>query len=225
MRHLRLSGGRGRFDLLLLSVLWFLDLCLIALHGFLGLRRAADPAAPWPDFLNIARDASLPELLGYAKWLAVVLCLRAAWRRRADPLLAAAALVFLLALADDSLRLHERSADLLMALDLHLRHGPWIFPAGELAVWGVLGVIALAVLARALPRSSAEVRALLLPQALLFLGVVFCAVVLDLVHGAAEDLSLVAGLLGIFEDGGEMVFLSAMVAHAWPSFCRPAPAR
>ncbi|MFP4326952.1 MAG: hypothetical protein ACLFQL_03000 [Paracoccaceae bacterium] len=210
-------------DLWLLAALLAVDLCLIGIHGVLGLRRAADPSAPWPDMLNIAREASLGELFGYAKWLAVVLSLRAAWQRHGDPLYAAAAGVFLLALADDSLRLHENSAHVLMAFDLHLRHGPWIFPFGELAVWALLGLIALALLVRAYPGSGPEARAKLLPQAVLFGGVVFCAIGIDLLHGASEELSMTSGILGILEDGGEMAFLSAMLAHAWPSFGRPDP--
>ncbi|SHH94679.1 hypothetical protein [Marivita hallyeonensis] len=220
MRYRKLDRGRGTFDLSLFAIIGSLQIFLISIHIWMGLATRQNPAHVWPDMLNIARDYSLGELLNYALWVVIIACVFVAWRRARDPLLLATAFVYLLAFVDDAFQLHERSAYVVMALDFHLSYSAMIFTLAELVVWAFLGLIFFGVIVLTWPNATAETRAKLAPQAILFGVLVFLAVGIDVIHQLAEKRTLTAGIIGVIEDGGEMLVLTAMLAHALPTFGR-----
>ena len=59
---------------------------------------------------------------------------------------------------------------------------------------------------------------------LLLGGAIFCGIAVDFVHAQAMGGSIKAGILGIIEDGGEMIFLSLTVGHAASLLIRARPA-
>ena len=84
---------------------------------------------------------------------------------------------------------------------------------GELVVFALYGLGLLAGLCVAWSRSDVNGRRIgrNLVALLVLLGA--CAVLADLAHAAASSDSVVRGLLGIVEDGGEMLVLTAIVSY------------
>lgn len=199
----------------LLGVLVAVDLALIV-AGLVRLE-VAGPSLTDPWLLET--DAGLAEYAGYVQQAGlVVLLLALCWATR-HLVWAAYAVLFLCALADDYLRLHEtRGAWLADRLAAHL----W-FPSdgflglrandlGELLVWGLLAavpVLAAVVLHR---RSDGWNRRASLGMAALIAVYVFFGAVLDQVHVLVLD-SWVGDVVGTLEDGGELVALSASVVY------------
>lgn len=194
----------------LLAALLAADLLLIALHIGFGLGMETIPAA-----FNIARDGSLAELLGYAKWLAIALLLAQAWRRSGIPLLLALACAFLLALADDSLQMHERlGAWLAAALALPAWADLRPQDLGELAAFAAMGLALLLVLVPAALRTARADWPLALPTLALIAALATVGVGVDFLHNLAAGLPYGAQALDLVEDGGEMMLASAALAHA-----------
>jgi hypothetical protein len=199
-----------------------MDLLLIGLYVVLSVMARAD----WliqevPGTLDISEDHGLPESFNYAKWFVIVTCLAATFRRTRVPLFASLATIFLLLLLDDSLRIHEQVGDRLANLT------GWD-QLGELIAFIGLGMISLAILVPGLwnlPRA-------VWPQAVRFIGVLLglavCGVVIDFAHASIDLLGLPMGrlsdrVLGLVEDGGEMLLASLATAYAvaaWRSAVR-----
>ncbi|MCL3883244.1 hypothetical protein [Marivita sp. GX14005] len=201
MRTLRLALG--------------LDAVLIGVHVALGLMVMRGAVGHWPDLLNITRDWGAGEIFNYVKWALILVALIGHIRRSRDPGAAGLALLFALALLDDALQLHERGATALiegLALYRFLDLETSVI-LGEFAVWAALGMIALAGLVAGWAHVDPRRRERMIPALLIFGAVLICAVVIDALHGLAADRSLRAGLIGIAEDGGEMVFLSLLLAY------------
>ncbi len=211
---LRRRGPARALTGLLLLDLVFLTLTVVHLNTrFLG-----DPR------FSVMEDWGYGEILQYGKELAIVLLLvLAAWRRSSRPALAWSAL-FVYLLLDDSLQLHERVGGRIAA---HLPLAPWhgLRPQdlGELAVsFGVgaalLGLVALTHRDSA-PEAQQASRRLFVAVALL----AFFGVVLDPLH-VMLDQGTLSDLLGLLEDGGEMVVMSGIVGLCLEPLV-PAPSR
>ena len=194
-----------------------MDLLFIGVYVVLSVMARAD----WliqevPGTLDISEDHGLPESFNYAKWLIIVICLAATFRRTRVPLFASLATIFLLVLLDDSLGIHEQVGDRLGNLT------GWD-KLGELIAFTGLGIISLAIL---VPGLSNLPRAVW-PQAIRFIGVLLglalCGVVIDFAHASIASLGLPMGRLsdrvfGLVEDGGEMLLASLATAYgvaAW----------
>ncbi|RYE51073.1 MAG: hypothetical protein EOP21_02320, partial [Hyphomicrobiales bacterium] len=173
-----------------------------------------------PPFLKITRDEALPELVGYLKWLVIIVAL--VWmsvRDRWSPPFRWA-IVFVMILADDSLQVHEALGLILwdkIPLPASLYdHGEDIF---ELVAFGCMGLIAIALTATLFSRHGPVARLLSLRFAQIIAGLVFFGVFLDFLHqliSIASKGTVVDGLLppffSLLEDGGEMVMGSIALA-------------
>lgn len=207
------------FDGSALRRLLLLDILIIGIHVICGFAVLSGFDTRWPDFLNIGRDWSAGEILNYTKWVLLLTVLFRYYRQSSDKISLALSVLFAVSLLDDSLRLHEAGGDFLVERwGATAENESVISFAGEFLVWCVAGTIVAAVLVKAWRQASVEERARALPSLALFSFVVFFAVVLDFVHSLSVEKSLVAGLLGLLEDGGEMLALSLLTAHVFQQY-------
>lgn len=206
-------------DRRVLVALLTIDLILIALHIAAG--AVFDEI---PLLLNIAFDNSLGEIVGYAKWTAIIVILWLVSRRDGSPALLACAALFAMMLADDSLQIHERLGQVAANAE-RISATSWATgqTLGEIAVWIALALLLLPVILFGFAKST---RAQWRP-ALRFLGLVALFAVfgglVDALHQPVSNLPFGPQLADLVEDGGEMVVASMIVAHAvalWnaPSF-------
>lgn len=208
-----------------MATLLIADMLLVTLHASLGFLILAGATSTFPEILRIDRDWSLGEVFNYFKWLALIGTSLALFYRKKSPIFLAIAIVCVVALLDDSLQLHESfSGPLTDALAFG-----WNWPrgTGELVFMAATGMLIAGPLIYGWRRSSHKVREQIVPLLTLFGGAIFCAGGIDFLHGqmtAVAPNSIKAGILGIIEDGGEMVFLSLMVSYVVGLISRSKPA-
>ena len=204
-----------RFDKLALSLFLASDLVVISVSVFFGISVILGTVSIWPDFWNIGRDWSLGEIISYIKWLIMIFVFLAAYRRTKEALLLMISLSLMVVLSDDALQIHESAGGAFaLALNLHLVLGDVAFQIGELVIWLFLGLVCLLLLYPEWRRAEGRLRHDLIPVGILFLFVVFFAVVVDAVHSIMPERSLIGGVFLILEDGGEMVLISAMLSYS-----------
>lgn len=194
---------------LVLAVLLVADLLLIAASVEAQRRGWSD--GRYRQWL-LRAEGGWPEQFGYAKQATCAVLLLLVWRRTGDRLFAAWAAVFACALVDDRLQVHER-AGAFVARHLPLPQevaGLREQDLGELAVWGLAGVLPLVVVAVLHRRSTEHVRAASRGLAAVVAGYAFFGVVVDQFHALTLGGLLDRGL-GVLEDGGELVLLSVAV--------------
>lgn len=217
---------KSDFDLRILAVFLSFDLLLIAAHLFLGLSSVLGWSLPWPWFLHIGRDWSAGETMNYLKWLIVVYVCFVAYSRSKSPIYLGLAALFLVSLLDDSLQLHERGAEWIAKnFDLtNIVGDSSAHQVRELIIWAALGIVVLAPLVIGWVKSDISERRRCIPALMLFTGVVFFAVVVDVIHEAvfrgSNESSIYSGLLGVVEDGGEMIFVTLLASFMVGSFLK-----
>jgi len=206
----RYGGGAGPGAGLLLWLLLAADGLFIAVHLW------AAEARPGQRLLSIEADNGYPEVFQYLKffWLALLTALLA-WRTRAFGCLSWSGL-FLYLLLDDLLRLHEDGgAALAEAWQLPALLGLRPKDLGELAVTAGAALVLLPAIALAWSRGGPGLRSLSRRLAPLLALLVLAGVGLDLLASALQPTGWPRLLLGILEDGGEMVVVSLMLAVAF----------
>lgn len=210
------TSGRG-FDRRVLVGLLSVDALLILIYLIAGYLVASGRLSTFPDIINIGRDWSIGEILGYAKWLFLIAVMTTAYRRSPHLIFIGLAFLFAVVLIDDSMQLHEN-------------YNGWTTWLGfvdqtqsalrEVVFFGALGLIVAGPLLLGWFRAEKSVRWQVMPLLILFGGIAACGVGVDFLHTALPDRSVSAGLAGALEDGGEMMFLSAMVGYAAGTFRR-----
>lgn len=207
------------------ATLLVVDTLLITLHAGLGLLILAGAIFTFPELIRIDRDWSLGEVFNYFKWVALTGISLALFSRQKSPIFLAIALICVVALLDDSLQLHEGFSGPL--IDTLAPGWNWPRGTGELVFMAVTGMLIAGPLIYGWRQASHKVREQIVPLLALFGGAIFCAGGIDFLHGQATAVapnSIKAGILGIIEDGGEMVFLSLMVSYAVGLLARSKPA-
>jgi len=184
------------------------DSVLIALHIVQWISPFADRG------FFLGDDRGMGEAFQYAKFLVLIAILYVVYRWRRAPIYASLILLFGYLTVDDALLFHEQAGEWL-AYRLGI---PWAFGLrdvdfGELLYISLAGAFLLGQFGLSYLASPAEERvhgrgffALLL-----LLGV--CGVGFDALHSFGNA-SGFGPLLEILEDGGEMIAVSLMVAHA-----------
>lgn len=202
-----------------LVVLLGLDTFFIAAHVLTGLRIYSGEIDGWPSRWYLGSDWSLSERFMHVKWAALSVILFAAAVAHRSLLLLVLGATFLVLLLDDALLLHERAGEAVArATGLAARLGdraPFVVEVVYFAAGGtILGALALAGWRAA----SSRTRDLVKPMAYLFGALIACGVGVDFVHQMAAERSLLDGLLGTIEDGGELVIASVLLAYAIGAF-------
>ncbi|RZU34458.1 hypothetical protein [Blastococcus saxobsidens] len=199
----------------LLAALVAVDLALVVTSVVRLVTAGPDDGDPW----LLETDRGVAEFAGYAQQAALVVLLLALCRLTGHLVWVAYALVFLGALADDYLRLHESKGAWLAE---QLSQDLW-FPAdgflglrandlGEMIVWGLLGVVPILAAILLHRRSDGWNRRASLGMAALLGAYVFFGAVLDQVHVLFLG-SWLGDVVGTLEDGGELLVLSASVGY------------
>lgn len=200
----------------LLVLLLSIDALLIGISAAIGVFIVLDVMSVWPDFWNIGMDWSAGEIFNYIKWLMISGIFALAFFHQRHAIFACLSVVFLLILADDSLQLHERSGSLRL-IDANGDRG-LAQAYSEILFWCCLGLVCLGLILAAWRSTPAEVRSKLWTVLWLFAGVVASGVVVDFFHQFTGEKTVVSGVLLLLEDGGEMIFISLMLANIAKAF-------
>lgn len=208
-------------------VLWIflcLDAFAIGLHAALIIAYK-QTLLPYPDsLLRVTADHSLGEFINYAKWLMIFLAFRALFKATGVRLYSALSWVFLLIGLDDFLRLHEQLGDMFAAL-LSYQNGGGLRDddKGELTTWALMGLFVVSLLWRGFRSSPDEHRRIGVLVLVLSAILVFFAVAFDIGYFWINRLIGMPHVIGITEDGGEMLTASLIAALAVGTRKRFAP--
>lgn len=200
--------------LLLLFLLLSVDCAFIVIHVATRIERNLLDATLQLnyDLLSIATDGGYPELYQYVKYFWVILLTLYLARVARAPHYAAWTVLFAYFLCDDALSIHERvgaviGKGLSFVPPLNLR----VQDVGELAVTVMVGGLLLPLLLWSYRSGSDEFKKIAQDLLLLVLAFVFFGVVVDVAHQSIQLGWVVEFIMGIIEDGGEMVVLSLIV--------------
>lgn len=151
-------------------------------------------------------DESLMEDVGYLKEFASVVMLGLiGWKRRSI-LFAALAFFVLVMLADDSLRFHEMLGAALASRGLEV-------PISQAIAALIEGVLPIALVAVAWVRAKSAERAVANAVLICLAILLFFAVGMDTVHEFINQITPRHGkIFALFEDGGELLSLTLLVA-------------
>jgi hypothetical protein len=204
---------RSRLLLGVLALLLLVDAGFLAAHAGQVIAEWRGLIAPGAARFSIEAEGGPSEIYEGAKAGVCVLALVIVAWRESQPVYAALAAAFALALADNALALHERWGAAVAQL-LPLGRGA-AQAGGEITFFLAAGLLMLAALTLGFTRSAPPHRRMGLPFVGLLLALGGFAVVVDLVHAAvAGQRRAFDRLFGLVEDGGEMVVLSLACALA-----------
>ncbi len=197
--------GNGRSAIIMLALLFCSDFAFIALHVINSL---------WVHnpMLSIDFDWGYAEFYGYIKLFWICLLLIYIQSKYSCKQYLAWVLVFSYFLLDDSLRLHEIAGNAIaenLSFHSHLSVIPGDF--GQLAFFAFMGLVLLLPLAWAYKSGSTAFRKVSQDIILLIFILVFCGVIVDFIHSIKNFSREIRYILGIIEDGGEMVTISLIL--------------
>lgn len=166
--------------------------------------------APVSPAFSVSDDWSVPEMTDYAKAAIIAALLFLCGRRHRQPIYLSGAAAFLMILADDALTIHETVGGYLAArysvpFAFGLRpqdigelivYAAWMVAGGALGLYGLIG------------STAAHIRAAMLFAAVIGL-LAFFSVVVDMAEIPIYwQFRRAALMIGVVEDGGEMVALT-----------------
>ena len=203
---------RSLFTWPLLIGLVLVDLAFVIVSVVYQSRNGIDVLNPSPWVLEA--DGGYSEIWSYATEAALVLSLLALAVLTRRPIWAGWSTLFLAALADDEMRLHE-SKGAWLAEKLRFPEGVLGLRAndlGEMFVWGLLAIVPLAIVIFFFRRSDRWTRRASIGMAVLVAAYVFFGGVVDQLHvlflgGPLEN------AVGSLEDGGELIVLSVTLSY------------
>jgi hypothetical protein len=196
----------------LFVLLLFGDLAFTVLHliyvetGFLrGMR------------ISLESDGGPSEIYQYVKEFWLIVCMVIAFVSTRHRVFLSWALVFTFLLADDAGQIHENlGSSFSERYQLPAPFGVRPKDIGEMIVGLSAGLIALIVVLAGLWRSTEQCRRISRDLAVMVVALGVAGILVDMVHVVAYySGSLLAQLLIVIEDGGEMVIMSALTAYAF----------
>lgn len=165
---------------------------------------------------SLEKDRGYPEIYQYIKafWIVILLVLVLSKTRLIG--YAAWSLLFLYLLLDDALGIHESfghyiAVEMAFSPAIGLRARDF----GELAVSAIAATLFLIPLALFYVRGSGAFRTASEHLLLLLVALAFFGVIVDMLHVAVQLGWKVQFLLGVVEDGGEMIVMSIMAAYVF----------
>lgn len=161
----------------------------------------------------VTAERSYGEWFEYVKAIIVALLLFGAARRTRAALVWGGLFVYLA--LDDAFAVHE-ALGVIVARGLSLPAVKSIEPRqlGELVIYGVVGLAFTIALVSVLRRSDGASRLLTAALALPFALLVFFGAGMDVIHSLLSDRTS-RDIVGLIEDGGEMIAMSLLVAITW----------
>lgn len=178
------------FAIVLASFL-FVDALILSVHvANVLLRNAGSHSVLAQPFFNLGQDRGLGETFGYVKLFACAVLLASIWRVTHTRIFLAFAFLYLYALIDDSMSIHEQIGDVVQARGYRKE-------LGEAPALIAPSLITLAIFAWEFRSTAREHRVLGFAYCGLFAALAFFSVFLDALHVPV-----------IIEDGGELVTLS-----------------
>lgn len=202
---------RERSALSFLMLLVSADMIFIALHVI----------CLFTPFLNngmllVTTDRGYPEVYQYVKEIWVVILLFCVYVKTEEVGYIAWNILFLYLLFDDSLRVHEQVGSILAHhLDFSPYFGLRLQDYGELAVTAISSALLLSLIGLSYLHGSNMFVKVTRDLIVLLLIIAFFGVFIDMVHSAIKLGWTVNKILGIIEDGGEMIGMSFV---AWYVF-------
>lgn len=210
-------AGRNAVLVILGAALALLGLCLLR-----DLTRLAGYDMPGDHLFSLTEDGAAPEDFMYlVEFICAAACLYA-YGKSGQKVFLFFALLFGFITFDDSFAYHERLGEVFehRLHDFGVSDGAETL--GELIAWAIAGVLFLPPLAWCLLRMQPSERGIYLVFALLFAGLVFFAIGMDLVHSVSKQVldrhssivRLIRQALGRIEDGGELVMVTLAACTA-----------
>lgn len=210
-KHSNASGAT-----VFLAILLAVDIVFVALHfgRLFGIVNGEQ--------FSVEADGGYAELYQYVKILAFAILLTTVSARTKDLGYAIFALLSIYLFLDDALRIHEISG-------VHVTSLIGIEPAlglraqdfGEIIVTAMAAAVFLPAIAFFFLRGNDEFRRACRHIVLLLVALVFFGVVVDTLHVGIDLGWKVGFLLGVVEDGGEMVVISMLAWYAYLLNARP----
>ncbi|QJR79463.1 hypothetical protein CA267_000940 [Alteromonas pelagimontana] len=199
------------------TILLFVGLLVCGDFAFMGLHLLNTfVLGTQSPFFNIERDRGVAEFFQYIKyiWIALLLCV--VILREKSMAYISWIVVFLYFLCDDAIKIHESVGGLLVGnVDFVPMFGLRKQDFGELAVSVGTGLILLVPLIFSIWKGSNVFRKTSLDIFFLIGLLVFFGVVVDMFHIALHLSWGGSYLLGLIEDGGEMISVSLLAGYVF----------
>lgn len=194
----------------LLILLILGDLIFITLH----ILHTTTPLLP-NNVFSIELDRGYGEYFQYVKELAVVVFLILVAIRRWELVYLIFSMLFAVFLLDDALQLHERGGAYLARLfNFQARFGLRAIDFGELLVYALIAAHFVVLLGIHYAPSETATKAISNMLIFLVLLLAFFGVIFDMFNIAIQH-PIVTPILGILDDGGEMLVMSVVVWYAY----------
>jgi hypothetical protein len=200
-----------RSALLLLVLLLSADTAFIVLHCL----NIVVPGLKIP-LLSLETDQSYGEFYQYIKWLWIIIILVFVSSKKNSKQYLAWVVVFAYFLLDDALQVHERVGEIIARkLDFMPRLGLQQQDLGELAVSLMVGTLLIIPLSWLYTTGTRVFRKVSQDILLLILVLIFFGVAVDMLHSAMDFGTAIGLLIGLIEDGGEMITVSFILWYVY----------
>jgi hypothetical protein len=202
---------KQRSALLLLVLLLSADTAFVVLHCI----NIVVPGLKIP-LLSLETDQSYAEFYQYIKWLWIIIIFVFVSSKQTSKLYLTWTVVFAYFLLDDSLQVHERAGEFISGkLKFMPRLGLQPQELGELAVSVMVGAILIMPLSWAYATGPRVFRKVSQDITLLILILIFFGVAVDMLHSALDFGTAIGLLIGLIEDGGEMITVSFILWYVY----------
>jgi hypothetical protein len=194
----------------LLALLLIGDLGYISLHLIYSYTNLLSDG-----LFSVTQDHGYAEFYQYLKELWILVLFFFLGLKNRNILFFLFSLLFLYFVLDDALRIHERvGAFLAFNLNFQSRFGLREVDFGELVVYLFVGVQFLLLLAAAFLHSDRYSKDIAKKLLFMLAILAFFGILVDLVQTLARG-TLVFGILGLVDDGGELIVMSVITAFVF----------
>ena len=197
--------------LLFLIMLVSTDFIFIVLHFIWGTTPYLSSV-----LFSLEQDRGFSEIYQYIKMFWIIILMVAMYLRTSENGYISWSILFSYLVCDDSLMIHEK-VGLTIANNLGFTPFLGLRPKdfGELAVTGIAAIILLTFVGFSYLRGSQAFKRISRDLVICLLVIAFFGVFVDMAHIAAPLGSPLSFLLGVVEDGGEMLTISMITWYAF----------